>query len=44
MRIGRDGADNEILAGYGSFWEQPEDSVETVATVRTYRVRNYYST
>lgn len=33
-----DVVDGDIVAGYESFWERPEASIETVATVRTYRV------
>lgn len=39
-----DVVDDEIVAGYEFSWEKPEDSIETVATVRTYRIRNSYST
>jgi hypothetical protein len=35
--------DDDIIAGYEVVWETPEDALETVATVRTYRLTNSYS-
>jgi len=38
-----DRVDGAIIAGYEFAWEQSEDCLEAVATVRTYRVRSSYS-
>jgi len=39
-----DRVDGAIIAGYEFAWEQSEDCLEAVATVRTYRVRSSHST
>jgi len=39
-----DRVDGEIIAGYEFAWEQSEDCLEAVATVREYRVRSSHST
>ena len=39
-----DRVDGEIIAGYEFAWEQSDDCLEAVATVREYRIRSSYST